>query len=467
MLSFPQDFIWGTATSSYQIEGAWLEGGKGFSIWDVFSHTPGKVAAGSTGDIACDHYHLFKKDVALMADMGLQAYRFSISWPRIQPAGYGPANAEGIRFYSELIDTLLEHGITPWVTLYHWDLPAALQFERDGWINPELVDFFARYAEICFEHFGDRVKNWITLNEPWVAAILGYGQGVFAPGRISNSEPYQAAHQLLRAHARAVDVYRSKFSHQDGRIGITNNCDWREPLTDSDQDKAASERALEFFLGWFADPIYRGDYPESMRERVGERLPRFSAEDVALLKGSSDFFGLNHYTTMFASHVGPDQEVESNVYGNGGLSEDQDVALSVDPDWKLTSMGWAIVPWGFRKLLEWIDKRYDHPEIFVTENGCAFDDVMIDGKVNDEERIAFLKDYIGACHEAISNGVNIKGYFLWTLMDNFEWAFGYTRRFGLHYVDFDSLTRTPKASAGWYRNVIRNNGFQVVNRRSC
>ena len=429
------------------------------SIWDTFSHTPGKVADGSTGDVACDHYHRFREDVALMAEMGLKHYRFSISWPRIQPTGYGKPNPEGIRFYSSLIDELLAHGITPWVTLYHWDLPAALQMEHDGWLNPRVADFFAEYAAVCFEHFGDRVKHWITFNEAWVTAVLGYGQGIFAPGRVSDAEPYQAAHQMLRSHGKAVNVYRNQFAHQKGKIGITNNCDWREPRTDSERDRRAAERAVEFFLGWFADPVYKGDYPAVMRERVGERLPRFTDEDVALIKGSSDFFGLNHYTTMYAADAEPGAPLVSDVFGNGGLSEDQDVILTTDETWSKTEMGWAIVPWGCRKLLQWIDARYDHPEVVLTENGCAFADRVVDGRVEDTERIAFLQGYIGACHEAIAQGVDLKGYFLWSFMDNFEWALGYTRRFGIHHVDFETGKRLPKRSAEWYGEVIRNNGF--------
>ncbi len=461
MLDFPDTFTWGAATASYQIEGAWQHGGKGLSVWDAFAHTPGKVAGGDTGDVACDHYHRFREDVKLMADMGLTAYRFSISWPRIQPTGDGPPNPDGLRFYSDLLDALLENGITPWVTLHHWDLPLALQLEHDGWLNPRMAAFFSDYARICFAHFGDRVQHWITLNEPWVTAILGYGQGVFAPGRTSNREPYRAAHEMLRAHAAAVDVYRRDFQpHQHGVIGMANNCDWREPRTDSARDRAAAERALEFYLGWFADPLYTGDYPASMRDRVGDRLPVFSDEDRALLRGSADFFGLNHYTTMRAAHADGDA-AHAPTFSNAGISEDQDVALSIDPAWPTTAMGWPIVPWGCRKLLEWIDDRYDHPEIILTENGCAFDERVVAGTVDDPRRIDYLNGYLTACHEAIEQGVNLTGYFVWSLLDNFEWALGYSKRFGLHYVDFPTGTRIPKTSAAWYRDVIRRNGLMV------
>lgn len=460
MKRFPDGFTWGTATASYQIEGGWSQAGKGLSIWDAFTHIPGRIADGQTGDVTCDHYHRYKEDVALMAELGLKAYRFSLAWSRIQPDGRGKPNLEGIRFYSDLIDTLLDHGITPWVTLYHWDLPLALQLELDGWLNTDMAKIFRQYAAICFEHFGDRVKHWITLNEPWVVSIMGHGKGLMPPGRKSQAEPYLAAHQLLRAHAQSVDLYRQKYqSIQNGRIGITNNCDWREPLTDSEKDKQAAQRAMEFFLGWFADPIYRGDYPEVMRKRVAERLPKFTAEDKALLQDSSDFFGLNHYTTAYASHVEPGQTVEVDVYQNGGLLEDQDVNLTSDESWRQTEMSWNIVPWGCRKLLEWIDERYEHPEIVITENGCALPDRVVDGAVNDIERIEFLQSYINECFKAVKKGVKLRGYFLWSFMDNFEWALGFTKRFGIFYVDFENGKRIAKNSAKWYSELIKNNAL--------
>ena len=459
MKTFPENFTWGVATASYQIEGGWLEGMKGLSIWDAFAHTPGKIKNGDTGDIACDHFHRYKEDVTRMAEMGLKAYRFSIAWSRIQPTGRGKPNPKGIQFYSDLIDELLDHGITPWVTLYHWDLPLALQLELDGWLNPAMAEIFRDYAAICFEHFGDRVKNWITFNEPWVVSILGYGQGIFAPGRVSNSEPYRVGHQILRAHAKAVDLYRRKFQpQQKGQIGITNNCDWREPLTDSKSDQDAAQRGLEFFLGWFADPIYRGDYPEVMRQRVADRLPEFTAEDKALLSGSTDFFGLNHYTTLYAADS-KDKPISSTPYGNGGISEDQDVLLSANPNWDKTEMGWSIVPWGFRKLLHWIDNRYNHQKIIVTENGCACKDKVSSGHIHDKKRIQFLSDYISEAHQSIREGVDLQGYFLWSFMDNFEWALGYSRRFGIHYTDYETQKRIPKDSAHWYSTVIKNNGL--------
>ncbi|HZL12262.1 MAG TPA: GH1 family beta-glucosidase [Prolixibacteraceae bacterium] len=459
MKKFTNGFVWGTSTSSYQIEGAAFDDGKGPSIWDAFVRIPGKTVNSEHADVACDFYHTYREDIALMAKMGIKAFRFSFSWPRILPSGKGEINELGIQFYSDMIDCLLENNIEPWATLYHWDLPLELQMAHDGWLNPNIAEDFAQYADICFEHFGNRVKNWITINEPWVVAILGYGQGVFAPGRVSKTEPYLAAHNELRAHAQAVKIYREKYqAEQKGQIGISLNCDWREPLTDKPEDHEAAERALLFFAGWFADPIWVGDYPEEMRRRIGHKLPQFTPEEKEMLVGSSDFFGLNHYTTMFAANAKETDEKQS-VYGNGGISEDQNVDLSVDPAWETTSMDWAVVPWGFRKLLEWIDKRYSHPAIIVTENGMSNDDSVVNGEVIDTPRINFIKNYLEASHEAMQNGVNLQGYFAWSLLDNFEWALGYQKQFGLVHVDMKTLERTPKASAYWYSGVVKNNGI--------
>jgi len=455
MISFPKNFVWGTATASYQIEGAWQTDGRGPSIWDEFSHTPGNVMRDDNGDVACDHYHRFREDVAMMKEMGLNAYRFSISWSRILPEGKGDRNEAGLRFYDELVDCLLDNGIEPWVTLYNWDLPLALFNESKGLLSLDFPNRFARYAELCFERFGDRVKRWITFNEPWCSSILGYGLGEMAPGRVSDTEPYLAAHRILQAHAEAVHLYRSRFlDRQNGLIGITNNCDWREPESEDPQDIEAAERSLEFFFGWFADPIYKGDYPASMRESVGDRLPRFTDKEQARLLGSSDFFGLNHYTTMLAASHGSGNGTAPQ--GNGGIFSDQRVYLKADPNWEQTHMGWSIVPWGCGKLLRWIDERYDRPPIYITENGCALPgEDNREVALNDDGRVSFLRDYLTECQSAISDGVDLRGYFCWTLMDNFEWAHGYDKRFGLHYVDFDTLERAPKKSAKWYGQVAR------------
>lgn len=452
MTDFPNDFIWGTATSSYQIEGGIDAGGRGPSIWDSFCSIPGTISDGSDGAFACDHYHRFAEDVALMQEMGAQAYRFSIAWPRIQPTGHGAPNQAGIDFYNRLIDCLIAHNITPWVTLYHWDMPLSLEQRENGWLNPAIAETFAEYARICFAAFGDRVKHWITLNEPWCSALLGYGSGEHAPGRIDNMDnAYLAAHNLLRAHAYAVDVYRSDFSNQKGQIGITNNCDWRDPATERAADKAAAQRSVEFFLAWFADPIWKGDYPTVMRELVGDRLPQFSDADKKLLLGSSDFFGLNHYSTALAAE--PGQAQGEATKGNGGIFDDAHVDLSRDPNWELSDMEWPVVPDGCRKLLQWIDERYDHPDIYITENGMAHQEQLID----DQPRVNFFKGYLAACQEAIASGVQLKGYFAWSLMDNFEWSFGYQRRFGITHIDFGTFKRTPKSSYYYLQHVFTSN----------
>jgi len=458
MIQFPKSFVWGTATSAYQIEGGYNADGKGPSIWDAFCTIPDRIKNQESGNTAIDHYGHFKEDVQLLKSQGFKAYRFSIAWSRILPDGKGQVNEAGIKFYSDLIDELLANDIVPWVTLYHWDLPLALQMEGDGWLSRDIIVHFSGYAKLCFERFGDRVKHWITLNEPWVVSILGYGQGVFAPGRTSNSEPYLVGHHLLLAHAEAVQIYRTKYAHQQGQIGISNNCDWREPLTQKAEDIEAAQRALLFFLGWFADPIYLGDYPQVMKDRLGERLPAFTEEEKKLLRNSSDFFGLNHYTTMYAADEDL-SESDSNVYGNGGLSEDQDVALSLDDSWERTSFNWAVVPWGCNKMLHWISERYNNPPIIITENGFACNDQIVDGSVNDEERRRFFQSYLKACHEAIQEGVKLDGFFAWSMFDNFEWASGYSVRFGINYVNYDTLERIPKISALWFKEIIERNGW--------
>jgi beta-galactosidase len=453
---FPTNFIWGAASSAHQIEGAQYTDGKGASIWDAFASIPGKILNNDSPAVASSHYSHIKTDVALMKSMGLTSYRFSISWPRVIPAGTGEVNEAGIKFYNELIDELLANDITPFVTMYHWDLPLALLMEKDGWLNRDIIQSFLAYADLCFERFGDRVKHWITFNEPWVVAILGYGQGVFAPGRISNIEPYLVGHHILLSHAEAVQLYRTKYNHQNGHIGITNNCDWREPLTSKKEDIEAAERALLFFIGWFADPIWLGDYPQVMKDRLGNRLPAFSEDEKKKLLGSSDFLGLNHYTTMYAAQSEGDIKKVS-AFGNGGLSEDQDVELSSDPSWRLTTLNWAVVPWGCTKLLQWLSNRYGNPPIYITENGFTTPDELVDGAVNDQDRIDYTKEYLQACKVAIDSGVDLRGYFHWCILDTFEWTWGYNQKFGLLHVDFETLKRTPKKSASWYAEVIRNN----------
>jgi beta-glucosidase len=448
-------FVWGVATSSYQIEGAWNKAGRGPGIWDEFSKTSGKTR-GATGDFAGDHYHRWREDVALMTELGVTAYRFSISWSRIFPEGTGTTNPEGIRFYDELIDALLEAGIEPWVTLYHWDLPLTLQKDSGGWMSNETVDAFCRYADFCFRQFGGRVKNWITLNEPWCSSVLGHGFGTHAPGRKSGTEPWMAGHNLLLAHARAVRIYREKYAgRQEGQAGLVMNCDWRVPLTNSDADREAAELALEFMLAWFADPIYFGDYPERMKRRLGDRLPAFTDEEKALLKGSFDFFGLNHYSTSYARAV---DQAAGGEMGNAGVFGTEEVELLPFKDVPVSGMNWAVVPQGMGELLHWIDRRYDHPAIYITENGVAGVEPDVGSAVNDEQRCEFFKGYIASGLTARAEGVDLRGYFAWCLLDTFEWAWGFDVQFGLIRADMQTGERTPKKSFYAYRDLIERYG---------
>jgi len=449
-----KEFVWGVATAAYQVEGAWQEDGSGLSIWDAFSHTPGKILNGDTGDVACDQYHLYPRDVELMKELGVSGYRFSISWSRVVPDGKGEVNQQGIDYYNRLIDCLLANDIQPFITLYHWDLPLTLQLENDGWLSYETAEAFARYADICFKAFGDRVKQWMTFNEGWCTAVLGHGEGIFAPGRVSPDEPYVAAHNLLLAHGLAVQEFRR--NDYGGQIGIANNSDWREPLTDSEDDISAAQRGLEFFYGWFTDPVVFGDYPEVMRQRLGKRLPEFSDEQKRMMKDSVDFLGLNHYTTHYASAQNAVKNAILPEDGNGGMADDQDVCLSFDPDWPRTGMGWFVVPWGLRKMLNWIDDRYKHLPIYVTENGTVSPDGLDKDEYSDDFRADFIDAYTDDLKKAIEkDGVDVKGYFCWSMLDNFEWAYGYSMRFGIVHVDFETLERTPKNSFYRYQNIIR------------
>lgn len=458
--AFPDEFLWGTATAAFQIEGATAEGNRSPSIWDQFCSLPGKIRNNDTGDVACDHYHRYREDVQLIKSLGTHYYRFSIAWPRILPHGArGSPNQDGILFYSSLIDELLANGITPVATLYHWDLPVSVENVTGGWAGDgSVADEFESYVRVCFDSFGGRIKLWITLNEPWCSSYLGYGTGEHAPGKSDapGVEPYRAAHNLLRAHAKAVRLYREQFQPlQNGRIGITLNSDWGEPADDSASAKAAAKRYMEFNLGWFADPVYLGDYPQVMRDMVGDRLPRFTDDEKRLLKGSSDFFGLNHYS----AHLVRDSSDPPSRDATPSIVTDSRLTLTSDSSWGHTDIGWAVVPWGLRKLLTYVDTKYKpFGGIIITENGMAARETSVKEAMEDKSRIAFYHDYIKEMRKAIvSDNVDVRGYFLWSLMDNFEWAYGYEKRFGLYYVDYKTQERTAKPAVAWYRKLITEN----------
>ena len=437
---FPSDFIWGAATSAYQIEGAWAEDGKGESIWDRFAHTAGKISDGSTGDVACDHYHRWQQDLDLMYDLGLQAYRFSISWPRVLPAGRGAVNQAGLDFYDRLVDGLLERGITPFVTLYHWDLPQALQ-DEGGWPARSTAEAFTAYADVVSSRLGDRVKHWITHNEPWVAAFLGYAMGVHAPGIQDFQQALATAHHLLLSHGWAIPVIRAHS--KDAVVGITLNPTDVVPASPSPQDYRAAREMDGYINRWFLDPIYGRHYPADMidwfQKVHGAEMTFVQEEDMNVIATPTDFLGVNYYTRIVARDSSP---------------ENLPPTISTDSS-EFTDMGWEVVPSSFFRLLNRLHFDYQVPSIYITENGAAFPDTISpQGHVHDERRLNYLKTHLEALHQAMQCGVPVHGYFAWSLMDNFEWSFGYTKRFGIVYVDFETQQRIVKDSGKWYRDVI-------------
>ncbi|KAM0987103.1 hypothetical protein ACFX19_011421 [Malus domestica] len=476
--SFPKGFVFGTASSAFQYEGAVKEDGRGPSIWDTFSHTFGKIADSSNADVAVDEYHHYKaslEDVQRMKDIGMDAYRFSISWTRIFPNGTGPINQAGVDYYNRLIDALLAKGIEPYVTLYHWDLPQALEDKYSGWLNPQVIKDFATYADACFQNFGDRVKHWITFNEPHTFSIQGYDVGLEAPGRCSippllfcragNSatEPYTVAHNVILSHGTAADIYRRKYkSKQRGSVGASFDVIWYESATNSTADVVATKIAQDFQLGWFLDPFMFGDYPSSMRSRVGSRLPTFSKSESALIKGSLDFVGINHYTTFYGSNDTAD------IIGhllNDSLADSGAITLPFKDGKPIgdraNSIWLYIVPEGMRKLMNYIKKKYGNPVVIITENGM--DDpnspfISLKDALKDTKRIKYHHDYLKNLLASIKeDGCNVKGYFAWSLLDNWEWAAGYTSRFGLYFVDYkDKLKRYPKDSVQWFTNFLNS-----------
>lgn len=439
---FPPGFLWGAATAAYQIEGAWNEDGKGESVWDRFSHTPGTIEAGHTGDVACDHYHRMPQDVALMKSLGLKGYRFSISWPRVIPAGRGAANPKGLDFYDRLVDELLAAGIFPNVTLNHWDLPQALQ-DEGGWANRDIAGWFADYAKLMFDHLGDRVTMWATHNEPFVVSMMGYGSGRFAPGIADLTQAYRAVHHLNLAHGRAVQAFRS--GGYEGRIGIVLDLHNYEPASPNPTDVAACQRAVEAAQGVFIDPIFKGHYPSALFEWLKPVAPPIEPGDMEVISQPIDFLGMNHYFTFLVS------------YSKDGPTNSQQV-FKMANGWTSSQTGWGVNPAGLTAVLARIRNEYGNPPLYISENGTATaDGVGPDGKVHDDFRTRYLREHLLALHDAMQAGSNIKGYFVWSLMDNFEWASGYRPRFGLVHVDYETLQRTPKQSAYWYKEVIEKN----------
>jgi beta-glucosidase len=440
---FPADFVWGAATASYQIEGAYNEDGRGMSIWDTFSHASGNVHNGDTGDVACDHYHHTDEDIGLMRQLGLGAYRFSIAWPRVLPDGTGAVNAAGLDFYDRLVDGLLSAGITPYVTLYHWDLPQSLQ-DRGGWVMRETADAYTRYADIVSRRLGDRVHHWITHNEPWVAAFIGYLEGRHAPGLRDDTAAVAAAHHLLLSHGMAVPILRANSA--GAQVGITLNLNHVEPASSSEADRDAADRVDAGLNRWFLDPIFRGNYPELglMMHAVRGATPPVHDGDFDCIKAPIDFLGVNNYFRTV---------VKSGPRADGTDDE------HVQPVGEYTAMGWEVHPDSLRALLVRVARDYHPARLYVTENGAAYEDtVATDGQVHDPERTRYLQVHIGAVGRAVAEGAPVKGYFVWSLLDNFEWAEGFSKRFGVIYVDFVTQRRVVKDSGLWYGRMISARG---------
>lgn len=450
-LTLPAGFRWGVATAAYQIEGAAAEDGRTPSIWDTYAHTPGRVAGGDTGDVACDHYHRMPQDVALIRDLGLDTYRFSVSWPRVQPGGTGGLNPKGIDFYERLVDELLAAGIDPWVTLYHWDLPQALE-DAGGWPHRDTAYRFADYADLVFGRLGDRVDNWTTLNEPWCSAMLGYAYGDQAPGHRDFPAGIRAVHHLLLGHGLATDRMRAaaQLADREVRLGITLNLGTAHPATDTAADRDAARRADGLNARLYLDPLLRGQYPADVIEDLDRRGAVLPVEpgDLEVISAPIDVLGVNYYTGWLFSHV---DENGSTVDPDGVV-----VTREVGRGRPVTAMGWEIVPECFTELLVRLAREYPGVPLVITENGAAFPDRQADdGSVPDPDRIAYLAAHIAAVQEAVAQGADVRGYFVWSLLDNFEWSYGYDKRFGIVRVNYETQERTLKDSAIWLREQIR------------
>lgn len=435
---FPEDFVWGVATSAYQIEGAWDHDGRGESIWDRFTHTPGKVHSGHTGDRAVDHYHRWPRDLELLADLGVRAYRFSIAWPRLLPQGNGTVNRKGLDFYNRLVDELLAREIEPVPTLYHWDLPQGLQ-DRGGWPDRATAQAFSEYARLVGSQLGDRVKTWITINEPWVSAEQGYHSGTHAPGIRDLDQMLAASHHLLLAHGWAASALRSEST--DCQLGIALNLVPYTPASDSEADLAAARLQDGLMNRWYLDPLAGRGYPQDIVAHHGRPRPFVQPEDEGRIAAPIDFLGVNYYMR----HVVRSKRVSE---------EDNEPQIRFHND-ERTAMGWEVHPPGLLELLTRVDREYEFGGLVITENGAAYDDrIERHGQVQDHDRISYLQRHLRAAWKAIKGGIPLRGYYLWSLLDNFEWAHGYSKRFGIVHVDFDTLERTPKLSFEWYRQVI-------------
>jgi len=444
---FPDGFLWGAATAAYQIEGAWNEDGRGESIWDRFSHRPHTTQRGETGDVACDHYHRMPEDVALMKSLGLKTYRFSISWPRVLPRGRGRANAKGLDFYDRLVDQLLAADLLPNATLHHWDTPQALH-DKGGWTRRSSADWFAEYAHLMFERLGDRVAYWSTHNEPWVFAFLGYALGIFPPGMADLSQAYQVSHHLLLSHGKAVQAFRQ--GNYKGKIGIVLNFSHYQAASEDPADRAAFRRAYENGIGLFMEPIFHGRYPETLFDWIGPHAARVESGDLRTISLPIDFLGVNYYFT-----------VEVSFDPRAGQLK----AATVQPHderFPRTEMGWGVYPVGLTKLLLHLKETYNPPPILITENGSAFADTpSASGVVDDPLRILYLRTHLEAIWQAIQADVDVRGYYIWSLLDNYEWTHGYTPRFGIVRVNFETGERIPKHSAAWYQQVVARNGLDA------
>ncbi|XP_015065693.1 beta-glucosidase 18-like isoform X1 [Solanum pennellii] len=475
-VSSSNNFLFGTASSCYQFEGAFLSDGKSLNNWDIFTHEAGHIEDGSNGDVAVDHYNRYVEDIKLMEDMGVNSYRFSISWARILPKGtFGDVNMAGIEHYNKLIDALLQKGIEPFITLTHYDIPQELEERYGGWLSSRIQDDLSYYADICFKYFGDRVKYWTTINEPNLMAVRGYREGTYPPARCSGifgncsagdseREPFIAAHNMILSHAAAVSIYHTRYQkRQGGMIGISLDTQWFEPFSNSSEDIAAAERARSFYINWFLDPIILGRYPKEMVQILGSNLPDFSKNDLSKLSYGLDFIGINYYTAKYIKDCLYSACEHGNTWSEGSYlaTTEKDGVYIGQP----TGAPWIFLyPQGMKKIVMYMRERFNNTPVVITENGVAENDNLnpsITDTLNDIHRVNYLHSCLNSLANAIREGADVRGYFVWSLLDNFEWLHGYKLRFGLHYVNYTNLQRTPKLSAARYKQLMYNFHIQL------